>query len=136
MRKITVLLLSLFLSLTHTSTVSAQTKAQTTISAVKQKGTNVNFTLSSTRPFLYAGNRYILYVGDKEFTRYDQVKLEGKDNISFIVPVEAYKTFRDGDAMYLTYGKLFHEGADRAAVAKQNKRCWSLGKFSPSLLTK
>lgn len=137
MRKI-VILFSLMAMLLLGGSAMAQSKPATKLVSVMQKGKTVSVTLSSSKPFNYGGNRYMLYVGNKDFTLYEQSHDDGKNLLTFSVPAESYNNFKEGEAMYLTYGRVFREGStqDRAAIAKQNKRCWSLGKYSKAMQAK
>lgn len=123
-------------TLLFTGRVVAQQKPVTKIASVKQSGKTVSITLTSSKPFIFGGNRYMLYVGDKDFMLYTQSHDDGKNLLTFAVPAESYNSFKDGEDVYLTYGHIFRSGSDRAAIAKQNKRCWSLGKFSSTMTTK
>lgn len=113
----------------------AQQLVTTEISSVQMNGKNVDFTIVSSRPFIFAGNRYVLHAGSKEFFRYQQSKDNGKGVITFFVPVDDFNNLREGAGMYLTYG----DGPDNEAVlearSKTNPvRCASLGKFTKQLL--
>ena len=123
------LIITLFLA--HTA--NAQQKAVTKIASVKQGAKTVAITITSSKPFIFGNNRYMLYIGDKDFTMYHQPHDDAKNQLTFDVPAESYANLKDGEDVYLTYGSVFHSGSDRPAIAKTNKRCWSLGKFSKNM---
>jgi|SRR6185437_9263693 len=137
MKKIIILFFSLVMTFFFSGNVSAQDKPQVKIVSVKQNGKTVDFNLTSSKPFIFANNRYYLYVGNKDFYQYRQSKNNGKGAMTFLVPAEEYKNFKEGDDIYLTYGHVFRDdGQNRAEVAQANRRCWSLGQFSSALHTK
>jgi len=137
MKKIAVIFFSLAaLLFVATGQTQAQEKAITEITTVKQKGETILVTLTSSKPFIFANNRYALYIGEREFTKYDQKKENDKGILTFVIPADEYNIFRDGDNIYLSYGTINVAETDMEAYAKQSRRCWSLGKFSSSMLTK
>jgi hypothetical protein len=137
MKKIIVLFLSVLFLLPFTGRVLAQEKPKTKITTVKHKGENMLFTLTSSKPFIFGSNKYYLHVGDKSFTRNEQSKSNGRGRMTFIIPTNEFNTLKDGEAIYLTYGRPSNDDMSLEEMSKDNNtRCWSLGKFSRSLLTK
>ncbi len=137
MKKITVLFFSLVLTFFICANSMAQEKAVTKIAFVKHNKEIINFTLTSSKPFIFGGNRYMLYIGDKDFTRYEQSKNNGKGTLTFFIPAEDFNALKEGASIYLSYGRVTNGGTqDLEEVSKQSRRCWSLGKFSNKLLTK
>lgn len=120
---------------------AAYEKARTKVSSVKQKGDNVAFTLTSSKKFYFGANDYILYIGDKRFDENKNLSTNGKGVMTFFIPNEDFGKLVDGADIYLTYGHLTndeeHESEQLEDFNKQNnKRVWSLGKFSAKMLTK
>lgn len=134
MKKVLILILCMVLTCAGNIHVIAQVKAKTEIATVKQKGEVVRFTVASSKPFIYGSNRYILYIGDKEFSRYEQTKKNGKGFLTFLIPVSDYKSLSEGAAMYLSYGHFNTDEQDMEAVAAKSHKCWAFGKFSHTLL--
>jgi hypothetical protein len=135
MKKILFLSCTLIITLFVAGDVSAQAKSKVEISSVKQKAETVRFMLSSSKPFMVGDNRYILHIGDKEFSRYEQSKNNGKGYITFLMYTDDFDKLENDKKVYLTYGSVSEE-ADMEKLSKQSARCWSLGKFSKGLLTK
>src|ERR1039457_5440086 len=133
MKKITALFFTLAIMLFFTGNTVAQEKAKTEITTVKQKGETVHFTLTSSKPFIFGNNRYVLYIGEKEFFRLEQSKKNGKGYMTFYIPIQDFNNLREGDGIYLSYGTVDTGDENLEEVAK-GCRCWSLGKFSKSLL--
>ena len=136
MKKIVSVFFTLAIIMFFTGFVSAQQKAKTDITSVKQTGEMVRFTMTSSRPFIFADNRYILYVGGKEFTRSEQTEQDEKGILTFLIPAGEFNALKDGESMYLSYGEANAEEQDMETYTKQSLKCWSLGKFSSSLLTR
>lgn len=136
MKKTFILFLCLAGTLFNSGKAVAQSKPETKIVSVKQNET-VDFNLVSSRCFIAGGNVYILNIGDKEFgLSKDQSCRKGKGYITFIVPKADFNSLKEGESMYVTYGKVFRKGQDRAEIAQQHPRVWDLGKFSKQLMTK
>ncbi len=114
----------------------AQVKPTDKVANIKEKGSNVLFTISSSRPFIFGNNRYVLYIGKKDFSQYEQSKKNGKGLITFYIPSTEFKSLKDGVEMYLNYGAIDVEEQDMDALAKQSRKCWSLGKLNKSILGK
>ena len=137
MKNITALLFSLVFLLPFSNKAVAQEKARIKIAHVKQKAETILFTLSASKPFIFGSNKYYLHIGDKDFTRNEQSKNNGKGRMTFFIPVDDFNKFPVGDEIYLTYGKLSGDGMSMEAMSKENfVQCWSLGKFSKTLLAK
>lgn len=136
MRNLIALFFSLCVLLSFSGNAIAQEKAKTQVSSVKQKGETVRFTLVSSRPFIFGNNRYLLYIGGKEFKRNEQWKKSGKGYLSFFIPESDFGKLVEGSDIYLTYGSVNIEEADMEELAAKSRKCWSLGKFSKSMLTK
>src|SRR6478735_8648483 len=133
MKKISFLS-ALVLALLFSANVFAQ-KAVTKVSSVKQKGSEINFNLVSSKKFIFGSNRYELHIGDKEFVRNTQSEKAGKGYMTFLLSSEEFSALKDDADIYLTYGHV-KSTQDMNQIAKQSPRCWSLGKFNRSLLTK
>jgi hypothetical protein len=133
MKKISVLFFNVLAAVLFSASIMAQEKAQTKLTSVKQSGETVRFSLTSSKPFIFANNRYVLYVGTKEFFGLEQSKKDGKGYMTFIIPLSDFNNLKDGDGMYLSYGKVDAEAVNMEELAK-GRRCWGLGKFSKSLL--
>jgi hypothetical protein len=116
----------------------AQDKAKISITSVKQKDKNVNFTVTASKPFRMGGNVYVLLIGDKEFAHGKQSKPNGKGVMTIFIPADEFNDLSEGANIYLTYGHKYR--GDEQAIADLSKQgrsqCWSLGKFSKKLLTK
>jgi hypothetical protein len=137
MKKLIILVFT-FLSVFSFSTgAAAQEKSKTQLSSVKQKDATILFSLSSSQPFIFANNRYLLYIGNKEFHLQEQTNDDdGTGHMSFFVQPGDFDKLQEGSAMYLTYGAVDIENANMEELANYTRRCWSLGKFSKTLLTK
>jgi hypothetical protein len=133
MKKIFVLFFSLVIVAFFSGNAVAQEKAKTEITTVKQKGTTVRVSLASSKPFIFGSNRYILYIGNKSFMLNEQSHKNGKGYMTFLIPADEFKTLGEGANMYLSYGPVNVEEQDMEQLAK-GRRCWSIGKFSKSLL--
>lgn len=115
----------------------AQEKARTSISSIKQKGSTVAITLTSSKPFRMGGNIYVLHVGSRNFEHSGQGSSKGKGTITFPVTMDEYNALQDGAGMYLTYGRIKEQGADMEMLSQlKSNKCWSLGKLNKSMLTK
>ena len=134
--------ISLFFSLVFLLSFSgyaiAQQKAVTSIAEVKEKDQLVSFTLTSSKPFIFANNRYILHIGSKEFYSSRQsFDNNGVGSMTFLIQDADFIALPEGEDIYLTYGKVSVDGKDMDAMTKSEYApFWSLGKFSKSLLTK
>src|ERR1700733_9363517 len=107
MRKIATLIFILFATCFFTGNVIAQEKATTEIVSVKQEGETVRLALQSSKPFIFGNNRYVLYVGTKEFFAHgEQSKENGKGQMTFVIPAQDFNNLKEGDGMYLSYGKV------------------------------
>ncbi len=132
-----VLLLGLVFILGLPMHVSAQEKAKTNVSLVKQKGNTVAITLTSSKPFRMGGNVYVLYIGNKDLSHSRQSVNKGKGTLTFSINTEDFNALQEGAGMYLTYGRIKEDGAPMEELSKlKSNKCWSLGKFNHSMLTK
>ena len=137
MKKIFTLFLGGMLALLCTGTVLAQTKAVTRIVSVKQKENDVNFNLSSSKPFIFGSNRYELHIGTSEFFRNTQSVKDGKGSMTFFIPAEAYNNLQEGSEIFLCYGHMAKgDKVNMEQLSKVSNKCWQLGKFSRKMLTK
>lgn len=117
--------------------VIAQEKAKTNIVNVKEKDQLIRFMITSSKPFIFANNRYILHIGNKEIYRNEQYAANGKGFMTFLIPEDDFNALQEGADIYLTYGKVSRDGMDMDAMNKADYvPFWSLGKFSKTLLTK
>jgi hypothetical protein len=136
MRNIIVMFFSLVILMPFSGNALAQEKAKTKIAHVKQKGEDVLFTLSSSKPFIFGSNKYYLHIGDKEFTRNEQTKKNGMGYMTFIIPQVDFNSLPEGGSIYLTYGRVSQDEAMEELSKENYVQCWSLGKFSQALLTR
>lgn len=138
MKNLTILFLGLFIIFGTAGNAVAQAKPQVKFASAKQNGSTVSFTLTSNKPFRMGGNMYLLHINNKDFTRSKQNTSNGKGTITFYVPVAEVNEFKEGADMYLTYGRLFRNGQDemKELSLQAQARCWDLGNFSKSLLSK
>ena len=137
MLKLNALIISAIILLSWSIPGFSQEKANITIAGVKEKGGEVHFSLKASRPFIFGNNRYILHIGTSDFTRNEQSTHEGKGDMIFFIPAAEYRSLQEDAPMYLTYGTLRVNADNLQAVSKENYTpCWSLGKFTTSLLTK
>lgn len=136
MKKFIALLPGLVFALFLSLNVLAQTKPEISISGVKRDGKTINFSLTSSQPFIVASNTYVLYIGKTEVIMQQQTDENGKGHMTFFIPQDEYKLLKDGDAMYLTYGQVDVATQDMDELSRASRRCWSLGKFSSGLLSK
>ena len=138
MKNLAVLFFSIAILFFIPGSAMAQVKIKTEIASVKQQGNTVDFTITAAKPFIFGGNRYILYIGDKAFYLNKQSAREGKGTITFFIPASDFKTLTEGAGIYLTYGQFPRHGSEqgREELSKQSNRCWPLGKFSRSMLDK
>ncbi len=134
MHKRVVLFLSFLLFLFTPGFSAASEKAIVKIASVRQKGEEIHFALSSSKPFIFGSNPYVLYIGSKEFTRLEQTNEEDKRTISFVISKAEYRTLKEGAKMYLSYGRV--EDMDIEKHSRQSLKCWKLGTFSRKLLKK
>jgi len=105
------------------------------VATVKVNGDNIEYTLTSDKPFYFANNAYVLHIGLQEFYYYKDWKEDGKGKMMFTIPVNEYNKLLAGDAQWLTYGNKLHKEAgdeiDVEAACKQlPNSCWWLGKYS------
>ncbi len=136
MRKILTLIVGAVLIVLSNGNLSAQEKAKTEITSVKQKDQTILFTLTSSKPLIFADNRYVLYVGKKAFVRSEVPGEENNRTISFLIGEQEFNTLNEGANMYLSYGDLDIESMDMEAYTAESIKCWSMGKFTKALLTK
>lgn len=134
MQKPVLLFLSFLLFFFTPGYLTAGEKAIVKISSVKQKGEEVRLAVSSSKPFIFGSNQYVLYIGGKEFTRTEESSEENKRIMSFLISRTEYRAIKEGAKMYLSYGRV--EDTDMEQYAKQSMKCWKLGKFSRKLLKK
>ncbi len=135
MRKIIALFFSMVVLVSYTNNLQAQ-KAKTEIASVKQSGEVVRFTVTSSKPLIFGNNRYVLYIGDKEFALSETPADENNKNISFLIGAGEFSSLKEGADVYVSYGHINMEEQDVAAHAQRSHKCWHLGKFSSSMLTK
>lgn len=135
MKKLFVLFLTITLTLFGSDILLAQSKAKIEITSITQKDETVTISFNSSKPFIFGNNRYILHIGDKEFSRYDQAKKNGKGSISFFVSASDFDNLADGIKMYLSYGRV-NETQDMESLAQQSPRCWALGMLNKNLLSR
>jgi len=119
--------------------VYGQKTASASLAAVIEKGNTVEFTLTSSRPFVFGNNRYVLHIGDKVFFRnrqsYDETTLVG--SLTFMVDKNDFNALQNGKGIYLTYG--YAEETEQALEEFTKNKfpgSWSLGKFSKDILSK
>jgi hypothetical protein len=137
MKKILVLFFSLVVFFYFSGKALAQEKPTVAVASMKHNGKNVEVTLTSSKPFIFGNNRYILYIGETEFLLNKQWHLNGRGTMVFYVPVEEFKSIKEGAGIYLTYGHLYKDTKpDMQALSAQSRKCWSLGVYSKKLLTK
>jgi hypothetical protein len=138
MKKAYILLFCLAIVFSQPSSLFAQIKPKTEISKAKTIPGKVEFTLTSEKPFIFGSNRYILYIGNKAFYLNKQWKEEGKGKMVFYIPTQDFNSLPEGVAVYLTYGTIFRSEDEqiREEISKVNNRCWPLGKFSKTILSK
>ena len=136
MKKLASLFFTITIILFFTGNSIAQEKAKMTITSVKQKGETVRFTITSSKILIFGGNRYVLYIGDQEFTMSDVPDDENNRIISFPLSMAEFRLLKEGAGIYLSYGRIDIEEHDMGAYARQNRKCWSLGKFSKTMLKK
>ena len=138
MKKIATLLFCILLVMSVSHKAFATEKPKTRISYVKQKGDLVRFSLTSSKPFIFGSNKYYLHIGDKEFTRAEQSKSNGKGRLTFLIPSTDFKALKDGNAIYLTYGDpgVADEAGFEELCKAGSPKCWSLGTFNKSMLSK
>src|SRR5579871_2710315 len=105
MKKIFALFFSLLIAAFFLGNAIAQEKPKTEVTSVKQKGTTVRFSLTSSKSFIFGSNRYILYIGNKAFMLNEQSHKNGKGYMTFLIPVDEFKQLGDGANMYLSYGQ-------------------------------
>lgn len=134
MKKIFTLFFSIAIVMLFSGGVMAQDKPKTELTSVKQKSGTVHFNLTSSKPFIFGSNRYVLYVGTKEIFLHEQGQNNGKGYISFFMDRADFDKLIDGSWIYLTYGDVEVANTDMSELAKESPRCWSLGVFQKSLL--
>jgi len=129
---------SVFILLFFSGNAIAQHKAITHISVMESADEFIKVTITSSKPFVFANNTYILHVGNKEFTRKKQSIDHGTGRMTFFIPKEDFNMLPEGDDIYLTYGSISVD--DRGDLEAKNNAdnvpLWSLGKFSKTLLKK
>jgi len=139
MKKSAILFFSIAIISLLSASAFAQEKANTKIASVTEKDNLVEFTLTSSKKFIYGNNRYVLHIGDKAFIRnrqsYDYDKKIG--TLTFLIGKEDFDTLQDGKGVYLTYGYADEtEQALDELSTHDFPTCWPLGKFSKQLLSK
>jgi len=121
------------------SDLFAQDKQKVGIEAVKLSNTTVNFTVTSDKPFYIGDNAFVLYIGTKHFHLSKQSNDEtGKGSLTFFISADDFNTFSNGDQMYLNYGFMSDEQTLQMDQLSKDKisKCWSLGSFNKTLLSK
>lgn len=138
MKKILHLLLLLVVMGTSIQPTAAQDKQKAKIGQIKLENDKVTVTVTSSKEFYVGGNVHILYLGDKSYSLYDQQNEDGKGMLKFYVPVDEFKSIKDGARVYMSYGELvLEEGETVEDVCKENFcPCWSLGKLNKKQLKK
>ena len=137
MKNVIALFFSIIILLPFSMKVVAQERIKTKIAHVKQKKETVLFTLHSSKPFIFANNRYILHIGNNDFYRNTQFIKDGKGIMTFMIPVADFNSLQEGTDIYLTYGQPTTDNSELEELSKADyARCWSLGKFSKTLLAK
>ncbi len=117
--------------------VCAQEKIAKSIASVKENGEFINFSLTSPRPFIFGNNRYILHIGSNDFYRNKQsINSDRTGSMTFFIPAGEFNSLKEGAAIYLTYGQPSTDNNDLEELSKADVPCWSLGKFSKTLLRK
>ena len=106
MKNIFALLFSLTIAIFSSGNIIAQEKPVTQLTSVRQNGETISFSLTSSQPFIFANNRYVLYIGQKEFLSLVQSKENGKGYMTFYVPARDFNSLAEGSGMYLSYGKI------------------------------
>jgi len=136
MRYLAIFILCLGTGIFRTQIAAAQVKARSEISGARQRDGDIALTITCPKPFINGNNRYILYTGHKEFGRYEISRKDGKGVITFLIPKDEFNHLAEGSPVYMTYGHVEAEETDMEALAASSHRCWSLGKFSRSVLKK
>ncbi len=117
----------------------AQDKQKVSIATVKRSNNTINFTLTSDKPFYVGNNVFVLYIGSKNFHLSKQSNDEtGNGSITFYIPSDDFNTLKEDELMYLNYGFASEEQViQMEQLSKENvNRCWPLGSFSKTLLSK
>ncbi len=137
MKNISKLFLGVAILLSVSGNVFAQQKIAKSIASVKEDGDFIYFSLTSPKPFIFGNNRYILHIGSTDFFRNKQsINRDRTGSMTFLIPVADFNMLKDGAAIYLTYGQPSTDNNDLEELSKADVPCWSLGKFSKTLLTK
>ncbi len=136
MREILTLIVGAVLIVLSNGNLSAQEKAKTEITSFKQKDHTILFTLTSSKPLIFADNRYVLYIGKTAFVRSEVPGVENNRTISFLITEQEFNSLSEGANMYFSYGDLDIDNMDIESYAAGSIKCWSMGKFSSALLTK
>ncbi len=136
MRKIIALFFSMAVMVLYANNLTAQQKAAASITSVKKTDENIRFTFTSSKPLIFGDNRYVLYIGNKEFTKSEVPGDENNKTITFLLTQNEFSALNEGADIYVTYGHVNTEEQDMAAYAQKSHKCWALGKFSGSMLTK
>lgn len=119
---------------------TAQTLPKSTIGSVYKSSEAVEFSVAATEPFYVGGNVFILHIGDSSFDLYRQTDIDGKGNLDFIIPINQFYLLKESTPIFLTYGKVFNDGAsaeEKQTVAQTvPELCQYLGQFSFEILNK
>jgi len=129
-----------YLTFSFSEFVFAQEKIKTEISSVEQKEQTVEFTITSSRPFYSGNNIHILHIGKKDFSLSKQYKKDKTGVITFFIPLDDFNGLTEGDDVWMSYGNKLRSDADerkdiKRFCKKNEKTCWSLGKFSKQVQT-
>ena len=137
MKNISTLFFGLAILLSLSGNVFAQQKMAKSIATVKEDGEFIDFNLSSPKPFIFGNNRYILHIGSADFYRNKQtINSDRTGSMTFFIPAGDFNALKEGAAIYLTYGQPSTDNNDLEELSKADAPCWSLGKFSKTLLSK
>ncbi len=129
---------TLMLLLATAGSVVAQDKSKpkTEFTGIRQREGLVRISLTSSRPFIFGSNTYALYIGRQECTRNEQWQTKGRGFMTFFMETDEAAMLQDGADMYLTYGTVNVNEEDMQALSKTSRRCWYLGKYHKTKLTK
>jgi hypothetical protein len=134
MKKIISLFFSMAVMVLYANNLIAQQKASATITSVQQKGENIWFTLTSSKPLIFGDNRYVLYIDGREFVTSETPADENNKVISFVLSANEFNSLKEGADIYLSYGHINTEEQDIVTYAQQSRKCWPLGNFSKAML--
>lgn len=136
MKKIFTVIITVVVIMLSNSNLSAQEKAKTEITSVKQKDQTILFTLTSSKPLIFADNRYVLYIGKNAFVRSEVPGVENNRTISFFITEQEFNSLSEGANIYFSYGDIDVESRDMDVYSNESIKCWNMGKFAKALLTK